>query len=222
MKLKMNKLMIKGNNEEGFVLIIALMIMVVLTVIGIAATFNTTTELQIAGNDRIHKETFYDADGGTEFATEVLEQNIACLDFAQNGSGSQSFDGSTNIAIDGHIAVSGSPSSLEMWQNVKGRWSGSGVPYPSDAARDMWYPPVYAAGQPHTNMTVEGIADLTPGTSILQNAGYLGLGRSAAAGGVTLDYEIYSQHVGDRNSESRIRIEWKHAVGKEDPHCRYN
>ena len=216
----MTKQVIRGSNEEGFVLITALMIMVVLTVIGIAATFNTTTELQIAGNDRIHKDTFYEADGGTEFAAEILEQNIACLDFSQNGIGSQSFDATANIAIDGHIAVSST--SLDMWHNVMGRWSGTGVSYPSDAARDLWFPPVYALGEAHTNVTVEGIADLTAGTSILQNAGYLGLGRSFAAGGVTLDYEIYSQHLGERNSETIIRVEWKHVVGREDPHCRYN
>lgn len=219
MKLKMTKQLIKGNNEEGFVLIVALMIMVVLTIIGIAATFNTTTEVQIAGNDRIHKETFYDADGGTEFSAEVLEQNIACLDFADNGQGSQDLDGNS-ITIDGHIAVRNA--SLVMWQNVMGTWKGTGVTYPSDLSRDLWYPPAYAVGAPHTNLTVEGIADLTPGTSILQNAGYLGLGRSFASGGVTLDYEIFSQHLGQSNSESRIRVEWKHVVGREDPHCRYN
>ncbi|MBU0945623.1 MAG: pilus assembly PilX N-terminal domain-containing protein [Proteobacteria bacterium] len=215
----MRKQLVKAGNEEGFVLITALMIMVVMTIIGIAATFNTTTEVQIAGNDRIHKETFYSADGGTEFAAEVLEQNIACLDFAPNGEGSKLFDG-INTTLDGHIAVSGT--SLELWQNVIGTWSAAGTPYPSDTARDLWYPPVYAAGAAHTNITVEGIADITAGSSILQNAGYLGLGRSFASGGVTLDYEIYAQRLGERNSESRIRVEWKHVVGREDPHCRYN
>ena len=86
----------------------------------------------------------------------------------------------------------------------------------------MWLPPNYAAGDPHSNITIEGISDFTAGSSILFAAGYLGLGRSMAAGGVTLDYSIDARHIGLNNSESLIRVQYHHVVGKEDPFCRYN
>lgn len=215
----------RTGNEDGFVLVTALLIMLVLTIIGIAANRNTSTELMIAGNDRTHKQTFYEADGGTEFAAEVLEQNIACIDFDSSGPGSDSLPVSTpvpagSIMLDDSIAVSGG--SLRLWQNGMGTWAGVADPYPADNARDMWFPPNYQPGEPHTNITVEGTSELNTGGSIIFAAGYLGLGRSIGSGGVKLEYEIFSQRVGRNNSESVIRVEWRHVVGMEDPHCRYN
>lgn len=64
------------NNEEGTVLITALMMLVLLTVIGITASTTTNIELQIAGNEKLYKMAFYTADGGTETGYELLEQNI--------------------------------------------------------------------------------------------------------------------------------------------------
>ncbi len=75
------------DNEHGFVLVTAMMVLIVLTIIGIMAMQNSTTEITISGNDRIHKQTFYQADGGTELAQHVVYQNTMCLDengFTQN------------------------------------------------------------------------------------------------------------------------------------------
>lgn len=55
-------------NEQGFVLITSLMMLVVLMVIGIAATNTTTLELQISGNDKMTNQTFYRADAATREA----------------------------------------------------------------------------------------------------------------------------------------------------------
>ena len=71
-------------SEDGFVLIASLLILLVLTVVGIAVNRNTTIEWQIAMNDRFHKETFYNADAATELASEILEQSIACMGLTQN------------------------------------------------------------------------------------------------------------------------------------------
>ena len=54
-------------NEKGSTLIVALMILVLLTLIGIAATNTSTTEIQIAGNDKAYKQAFYNADGGVSW-----------------------------------------------------------------------------------------------------------------------------------------------------------
>jgi hypothetical protein len=40
-------------------------------------------------------------------------------------------------------------------------------------------------------------------------SGYEGLGASAAAGGSHLDFDIYSQNVGARNSESLVTLGWR-------------
>jgi Tfp pilus assembly protein PilX len=45
----------QAKNEEGFVLVIALLILVFLTIIGISATTTTQIELQISGNEKSYR-----------------------------------------------------------------------------------------------------------------------------------------------------------------------
>jgi len=62
------------NNEKGFVLITSLLILVVVMIIGIAATNTTSLELQISSNDRLTKVAFYSAESGIAYTfSEDLE-----------------------------------------------------------------------------------------------------------------------------------------------------
>jgi hypothetical protein len=49
-------------NEEGSALIASLLLLVILTLIGIAATSTTTTDMQIASNEKSYKYAFYAAE----------------------------------------------------------------------------------------------------------------------------------------------------------------
>ena len=71
-------------NEDGFLLVITMVMLVLLTLIGLSATQLSRIELQIAGNDRMHKETigglmglpyqgFYAA---SKFAVEGLSESL--------------------------------------------------------------------------------------------------------------------------------------------------
>lgn len=66
-----------GNND-GSALLIAMLILSVLTIIGIAVTRTTNIELQIAGNDRLNKKAFYEAESGAQIGWELIEQNLSC------------------------------------------------------------------------------------------------------------------------------------------------
>ena len=55
------------NNEQGFVLIVSLLMLMVLMIIGIAATNTTTIELQISGNDKVSKMAFYAAEAARSY-----------------------------------------------------------------------------------------------------------------------------------------------------------
>ena len=61
------------DNERGFVLIIALLMLVILTSLGIYASVNTNTELQISGNERVAKDVFYIAESGWMRAFQWIE-----------------------------------------------------------------------------------------------------------------------------------------------------
>jgi hypothetical protein len=58
-------------NEEGSIMVIALLMLVFLTLIGIAATTSTEIETQISGNEKFHKMAFYHTDSGI-YATPKL------------------------------------------------------------------------------------------------------------------------------------------------------
>lgn len=54
----------KKVGEEGFVLVVALMILVVLSVLGIAGLNSTDMEMQISASDKIEKQVFYGTESG--------------------------------------------------------------------------------------------------------------------------------------------------------------
>ena len=65
-----------SKDERGFILALALFFMIALTVVGIIAIFITSTETQIAGNERISKDIFYVADSGVGFACPVIRDIV--------------------------------------------------------------------------------------------------------------------------------------------------
>jgi hypothetical protein len=220
----------KVQNEEGFVLIAALLILLVLTVLGIAVNRNTNTEWRIAMNDRLHKETFYTADAVSELAQEVLEQSVACLGFGENNQGMRlpgapGFD----IYIESHA--------LGFWRN----YAPDGIDMPSDrmisgvpdrADRDIVFPARFdentgaflreaTNNQPHTNIRIGGNTRLTSGSAIEFAAGYEGLGKGIGSGGATLVYDINIQQVGRDGSEVTLCVQYGHILGSSGV-CNYN
>ncbi|MBW2108169.1 MAG: hypothetical protein JRI36_05815 [Deltaproteobacteria bacterium] len=80
----MNKIRALCRNENGSVLIVALLVLVILTIIGIGANDTTTTDIRIAANEKFHKVAFYNADAGV-YATPKLISSA--LDQGANPSG---------------------------------------------------------------------------------------------------------------------------------------
>jgi Tfp pilus assembly protein PilX len=60
-------------DEKGMVIITAMMILVLLTIIGIASTTVSNTETKIATNEAVYQQNFYQAEGATMEAVEVME-----------------------------------------------------------------------------------------------------------------------------------------------------
>jgi len=60
----MMDMIMKNHREQGTITVIALMILVVLTLIGIAVTRTSTTDIRIAANVVPYKQDFYVAEGG--------------------------------------------------------------------------------------------------------------------------------------------------------------
>ena len=60
----MRNSIVKNQSEQGSITVIALMILVVLTILGITISRTSTIDVQIAGNEIPFKQNFYVAEGG--------------------------------------------------------------------------------------------------------------------------------------------------------------
>jgi len=60
------------NHEKGSIMFVALLILVLLSIIGLSATNDSTTEVQIATNDQLSKIVFYAAEAGIEVGRNAL------------------------------------------------------------------------------------------------------------------------------------------------------
>lgn len=178
-------------NEQGFILVWSLLLLVVVTLLGAAAISTSIFENQMAANEGLHKMTFYQADGGTENGVALLKHNINCI----SGFGGSSLDG--GIEIDG---------SLNFWlaNNVV-----TGIDMASDTNRDFYYPRGYAGTEPHTNGRVNGRSQLVTGANLPMLAGYEGKGKALGADGAFLEYEIKVEHIGLRNSRSAVSLTYR-------------
>jgi type IV pilus assembly protein PilX len=190
------------NNEQGAVLVITMLIMVLCTLVGIAAVTTSTIEQQIAGNDRLQKLAFYNCDGGTELARELLEQNL------EDPGGFTPTEADGGAIINNEVFIE--PGSLTFWNNKS-----DAVTEPSDTNRDFCMPPPanIAAGAPHTNVNVETI-DIVPvkGAAQQLTSEYEGKGHGQAASGTMRIYDIFSQREGMNNSTARVRLQWRHVI----------
>ena len=223
----------KVQNEEGFVLIAALLILLVLTVLGIAVNRNTNTEWRIAMNDRLHKETFYTADAVSELAQEVLEQSVACLGFigddtTEKGVAYERILGSPTIIntikigekkYDQRFDIAVMGDALGFWRN----YAPNGVDMPSMDSRHMVFFCAFTEDGdfseeatrrlPHANVNIGGNTRLTAGSAIEFAAGYEGLGKGLGSGGATLVYDINVQQVGRDGSEVTLCVQYGHILG---------
>jgi hypothetical protein len=188
------------DNPDGLVTMAALLFLIILTIVGTSAISSSNMEVQIATNDEIHKMTFYAADGGADLGTELLELNIACP---------------TGFANDNLVIDTINVTDKDFWMQQPD--VNDEVPLPSDTERDVLIGD--NAGN-HTNLSIAGDSGFGVGAAIEMAAAYEGKGKAAASGGVTLDYQIISQHLGYANSESMVALRWQHVVGSEGA-CMY-
>ncbi len=208
---KCDKYKILVDNENGSALIFALLILVVLTILGISSTQTSNVEIKIASNDKVYKQSFYEADGGTEFGRELLEQNIAC----PNGFPSDDFYIGTAAP---YLKVNANDFFMNTDEPVGD--------YPSAADWDFYYPDTDNNDNTedftvsHTKVKAFGNTRLSSGNALQMIAGYEGKGKAAAAGGAQIVYDLHSRHHGGQDSEVTIIINYRHVIGQEG-NCEY-
>jgi hypothetical protein len=102
------------NNENGFVIVIALIMLAVVTVIGIAATRTSETELQISGNEKLHKLSFYAAEAARGYVSDdpslYGNDNItegAGIYFPNEGDSAETYNLASTQSFNGDVEYTG-------------------------------------------------------------------------------------------------------------------
>lgn len=66
----------RGRSEEGFILFLAIFILLIVTVAGLATMLSTSMDLTLSGNDTKVSKVFYAADSGIAFAAANLSKDV--------------------------------------------------------------------------------------------------------------------------------------------------
>lgn len=208
----------KSKNQDGYILILCMLCLVVLTIIGLAAVKNTGIELQVAGNDNLRKKTLYGAEAGAMGSAEVLEQNINCpIGFSQTGA----INGVNVADLEGNVRVySRSPYDLAMYLNSY-PWTTTDCNITNTGSPNLAMPIAnIGTGVEEIKVWVGGVANKLPGGSQQMAAGYEGKGKSAASGGAMRQYDIISSNEDVRNAKCNVLFGWRHVIGNEG-NCNY-
>ncbi|MBN1102586.1 MAG: pilus assembly PilX N-terminal domain-containing protein [Deltaproteobacteria bacterium] len=178
----------RNNNEEGTVLIVALLMLVMLTVIGISASTISNIEIQIAGNEKFYKIAFFSADGGTEAGAELLEQGI-------DKRGWPTATPSTPVTVSSASVYNGN------------FWSQMQEPITNDAAIAVTQP----TGQ--IGLRIWGNTQLSTGGAIQLIAGYEGKGKGASGSGAYMVHNINSEaRQVAAGSGATVAVMWRHMI----------
>ena len=116
----------KVRNEEGSVLVVAIMILVLLTIIGISTSTTSEIDLQIAGNEKLYKNVLYTADAGIEHVRAMLNARLM-LDPANAALIAQGQPPLWNFALDGSQAGIAAATDGVVDGNEEGDFEGGAV-----------------------------------------------------------------------------------------------
>lgn len=208
----MHHLLNISRKDDGYILVVALLVMAILSLLGIAGMNTSIFETQVAGNDWNAKRTFYRADGGISVGSELLEQNFNCP-IGFKGAGQTVIEGFMLVKERGGntMAFAINPpfsSTNSIVDKLNAPNNNYDAAYPSDSngvlpALDVGY--LFFGGQ----------TQVLPGGALQMAAGYEGKGKSSGQGGVAKIIDIYSQFFGPKSSEAIIVSGWRHLVGSE-------
>ncbi|MBW2066495.1 MAG: hypothetical protein JRJ03_16420 [Deltaproteobacteria bacterium] len=102
---------IKG--QEGSVLIVALLILVLLTLIGISVTRTTEVEINIAGNEKLYKENLYLAEAGAMECAQRMQEAAELSPAIQSWLKGLGTVSDTDIRSDAYWTANGQVSSMD-------------------------------------------------------------------------------------------------------------
>ena len=189
------------NDERGFVLVITMLILVVMTILCIGGLESSTFEVQIAANDRQSRVAFNLADGGAMASGKLLSQTIeanAAPDYIANGLSYVNLPDPIN---GGTIPDTTADAYLDRVQG----FSALRVDGLYDFMLDT------NAGQAYGRINSREAKGMAGGSAEFAT-GSAGTG-AGSTGGVALEYDIDVDSYAARNSNTRLAVRFRKVLG---------
>ena len=185
-------------NRRGAALIVAVLILVVLTIIGIYALTTSTVETKIAGFSREYEVAFYIADSGSPIAIEVTKYIIHHVPTTADDLPSP-WDAVTDSSlIDEVFSETTSTDDVSSGPDIATN-DQVNLGFPSDTS---------------LKMDVDRLASYQiAGGAIEFGAGYEGIGRGQEAGGTAILFGFDSLGEYTTGAASRVETGYRHVVG---------
>jgi Tfp pilus assembly protein PilX len=174
------------SGEQGSVLIVALVILVLLTIIGISATTTTNIETQIAGNEKSQKIAFYSADSGIPSTAKLISVVMDAQDEPDLGA-TVAYQGDEGALLDQIMGYEAYDDGIDVRFLLGATWTDADI----------------------NRVRTEPLA----GGGVEFAAGSEGVGAGTAGGGVAIFYDIDSEGFGPSNSRANIVADYRKVVG---------
>ncbi len=157
----MHKIISILKNENGSIIALSAILLSMLAVIGIASINTTSVELQIAGNERAFKESLYNADGAIRAVFPVIDD----IRYGKNPA-------DFNNDYSGHLTFVGGGE--DFWDEQ---------PDDGDCFTSST-PDIKVVDLGDAKVDVDRLQGDPTGGSVINRAGYEGLGKGGASGWV--------------------------------------
>ncbi len=192
----MNNHINTATNEEGFILVGSLWMLVILVLIGIGSMLNTSTEVLISGNDKFHKMSFYNADSGIYTSPKVIARAM--------DAGTDPVEPNLTLFGIGSAANNAPTDGTRFYSEIMGF-----VSDPDTNIADMQY----AMEQETVSVDIvhNGVKILVGGGAEFA-AGASGIG-AGATGGVAIQYIFNASATAPSNSQSTITARYRKIPG---------
>lgn len=190
-------------NEDGFVLVMSILILGILIILGLSGSNNSLTETSISRNDRLQKMAFYNSEAGVYVTPKVISQLV--------NNGAEIAPGDASLGVVSYVSADANQAddATVVFRKVMGYQTVDTV------TNDLTFPMTTNLLNYSVNIDITRVgSSLAAGGGVEFASGYEGIG-TGSSGGVTVSYKESSTatDTGPRSSSSTIEAGYKKVVG---------
>lgn len=185
---------LRGLNQRGIALVSALMMLVVLSLMAIGLSMDTSMNVRIAGFQRLKARSFGYAESALRASSDILEDNI--YEAGWPDSTAAPYPNLSANYADGTVMIQPGQGSFYMNDNPGTCGEGDTT---LAMTGDIW-----------ANVAVQKlVAKTATGGALQVAAGYSGIGKSGAAGGTHILYNIQATGLEQNDTVSEVAMHYR-------------